>query len=274
MENKVVAVLLILGIVTSFSIGLVSSPFLGRDLSLPSAPSSERQIRMFELPEAVQLRQNVTIDDFYHRSTLNPENAIPYYTTATTGNSSASIFIGPGRTSLSLKTGAVAGDSVDVRMSELLVERNKTGLNEFRTKVNTAVLFSPTMGNDVKGFVGLLLASNTALTSLPGKAGHMGISWDTSVSPNFFFTWSNGITQETSDTHIPIEATFDYQINIFWYDENKATLKLLARTGTSVANQEVTDLRNMDTGMLHYYLQTNADVVREMRVIHVRFSAT
>lgn len=231
--------------------------------------TSFNRLRRFVLPQPAQLMKNVRIDDLFHRASLNPPNAIPFYTVATEGRGSTAVpFIGPGRTSLSLLTSGNSNSSVDVRLSELCFERCKKANDEFRRFITLMVLFCPQHIKSNEGFVGLMMGANSAISDIPTKAPHMGISWDLSESENFFFTSSNGEVQDKKDTGIKLYPSQDFMIRVTWVDFDHAYLYFQGDEGKTIVQKEVNSLGHIDTAVLHFFLKNEAPSIREMRVVH------
>lgn len=225
--------------------------------------------RRFVLPQPAQLTKHVRIDDLFHRATLNPPNAIPFYTVSTTGRGGSAVpFIGPGRTSLSMVTGDAPNEAVDVRLSELCFERCKKALDEYRRFITVRVLFCPEHSKSMKGFVGLMMGANSSISEIPGRAPHMGVCWDLSAGDTFILTSSDGRVQDKKDTGIKLNASQDYMIRIDWTDFDEANLHLQGDEGKTIVQKAVTSLGHIDTAVLHFFIKNEGIQPREMRVIH------
>ena len=225
--------------------------------------------RRFVLPQPAQLTKGVRIDDLFHRASLNPPYAIPFYTVATQGRGgTATPMLGPGRTSLSILTSGFPDNSVDVRLSELCFERCKKANDEFRRFITVRVLFCPENSKSMEGFVGLMMGANAQISEIPTVAAHMGISWDLSSGENYAFTSSDGKVQDKKDTGIKLHASQDYMIRIDWTDFDHAKLTFQGDEGNTIVQKEINSLGHIDTAVLHFFIKNETASPREMRVVH------
>jgi len=219
-------------------------------------------------PEIKGLSVGNSFHDEFNRATLNPAGGYSVYTTTATGEGKAEIYLGTHRSSLLLTTGETIGDNVDVRLEEYWLERQKgpdTQQERNRDRIKLDVLFNVVNTLGSKGFIGIILNENTALTELPTITPHMGVYYDISAGPNFVLSSSDGNTQSVTDTNIPV--TFgDRSLSIDWTGFNEGTITFKPGAPDE-ASQTVTALNSYDVGLVHFFVQSETDT-KSLRIIH------
>jgi hypothetical protein len=237
---------------------------------------SQPTIKEFVIPQEVGLKSNYQVWDFFARDSINPENAIPYYTIETVGNGFAKTEIGEVRNYLRIETGYKKGDSTDVRLSELYFEKFKRALGEKRNKIEIGVIFAPVTFKKTEGFIGLILGTDTHLTSIPNNTiPHIGLYWDRSKSDNFILSNSDGITKNETETEVPV-VNEDQSISIVWWGgeviyENIYQLQTQSEVIIKISddkNRHITQMKAPDTGVLHFFVATEEDKPKHIRVLY------
>ena len=170
---------------------------------------------------------------------------------------------------------SAGGDDVSMRTASLRFERNYTSLvtgmaSLLGTQTSSLQIDTPfqtTSAANIEGFVGLH-GGVAALTALPTTARHMGVYWDVSAGANYMLTASNGTTQVTVDTTVPVD-TAAHILRIFWTGENSATLQLYSAAGVTQGTGQTVAAFNLTTGAsheMHWFVQTETTAAKTMYV--------
>ena len=211
----------------------------------------------------------------WSREAITPTGWETIYTNAETGAAGTSSINGSiNRVSL-VTDGTGAGDDQSMRTSGLRIDRNfpvqltgMTMLGMQTTSVQLDLPFSITAATDTELFIGLH-SGTAALTALPTTARHLGIYCDISAGANFMLTSSNGTTQVTTDTLIPVD-TAAHILRIIWTGEDAATLQLYTAAGATEGTGQTVAAFNLTSGNsheIHWFIQTEAAAAKTM-VVH------
>lgn len=214
---------------------------------------------------APRARGYILKDDFA-RQALTPTGWPTIYTEAETG-AGGSTTISTALNRILLTTDANAGDDQNLRTSGLRIDRDYcslvTGMQniiEIKTDaVQVNMPFSVDVAADGEAFLGLH-ANTSALTALPTTARHLGVYWDISAGANYMLTSSNGTTQVTVDTTVPVDTSI-HILQINWTAENAATIKLMTAAGADEGTGATVTAFNLTSGNsheLHWFVQAEA----------------
>ena len=146
--------------------------------------------------------------------------------------------------------------------TSLFIDGRQSLVFDFVFSINTG------QASDTEGFVGVMMSDNSALSALPTTAAHMGVFWDRSADTDYFLTSGNGSAQVTTDTGSTVQ-TSQRRLRITWTDLDTAVLELFSGTDllTSVGTQNITDLGANELCQIHFFVQTEANVVKGLRVV-------
>jgi hypothetical protein len=98
------------------------------------------------------------------------------------------------------------------------------------------------------------------LSALPTTARHMGIYWDISAGANFMLSASDGTTQTTVDTTVPVD-TARHILRIIWTGELTGSLQLLTAAGANEGTGQTVAAFNGTSGAsheIHWFVQAEA----------------
>lgn len=224
-------------------------------------------------PDTPNLSQYGTYGDNFYRNAIDYTGAVTLYSTTVVGTGSFAIQASSrGR----LLTSATTND--DVSTFTLL---NFSRIPD--TFVNTSlfimdIIFSinSTANNNV--FIGLL-DSQSAITSNPTTAKHMGVLFNDAASANLFLTSADGSTQTTTDSAVAMATNTFYRLNISWTGNNSAVLSLYSGTGrlstnTLVKTQTVSSLGSADALPLHFFVKTTTTAAKSAVIYNWQVTLT
>jgi len=176
--------------------------------------------------------------DDMNRESTTPTGCWTMYTNAENGAG--------GATALSLTfcgrimtTDVTAGNDQHDRVSGIRLERayqsTITGMRfpaeDVTGTIRTYQPFSVDSAADGEAFIGIH-SGVAQINALPTTARHLGVYWDISAGANYMLTSSNGTTQVTVDTTIPVDTAI-HILRIDWTGEDAATLQLLTAAGAT-----------------------------------------
>lgn len=219
-------------------------------------------------PELTQMVQNSQVVDFFDRDTLNPTNAVAYYTSNITGTASVVMTSG----TVAIATGTTVASDVDVRIDGMLLSRASNFIDG-KGILNIDIIFAPSSAVGNEFFLGILLQSTqTALTALPTTARHIGIRFDDSADTNYVLTSGNNSAQSTTTTGTaPVDGTrVRLNINLTGADAATATLFTGSNLDTEDTVHTVTSYHsgfaiNGPSG-IHFFLNNEGGVNEQINV--------
>lgn len=198
----------------------------------------QKNFRSFPLLPSVS--SGNTWQDNFNRTTLNPTNSYPIYTSAVSTTGTVALSLGL----CVLTTAASANEYAKITSSELFFE--PFGYSpDTRNTINFDFIFQTTA--DITGlefFVGLIIPTDTA-NVIPTTARHLGIYLDQSAGNNLILSSGDASTQATTDTGTAIAASTIYRIRISYTGSNSAVIQFFTGVstdgiGTLIATHTVT----------------------------------
>lgn len=217
--------------------------------------------------------RNRVFFETFARESLQPSGWPLYFTFAETGAGGAPA-VDTALNRLTLTTDVNAGDDQSARLSSFRIERAYTSLitgmpdyGTLTTQVELHLPFAVTGAADGEAFIGIHSGS-AALTALPTTARHLGIYWDISAGANYMLTSSDGTTQTTVDTTIPVDTSI-HILRILWTGENVATLTLLTAAGAAQGTAKNVTAFNGTSGVfheVHFFIQAEAGGAKVLQV--------
>lgn len=236
---------------------------------------NQLQSSKFAYPKVGESIAGAEFIDQFQRLSLTPTGFPTIYTTTAVGTGTAAI---SAANRLTLTTGAVIGDDVDLR-HDLSLNRitNWNGLDS-KGIIEIDIVFStPATVTSYECFLGILAVGTATLAALPTTAAHLGLYIDASVSTNWILTSSNGTTQVTTDTGVAIAASTSYRLNILWNGTDSAVVTLYTGTvpniNTLLGTHTVTALITT-VFYAHFFMQTEAVAARVIDISEWKYKAS
>lgn len=225
------------------------------------------------LPQIGQIKKFTVIVDEFSRNTVNPTNAVDFYTTSSNdGNGTSAI---DGRLMTLTTDGSAIGDDVNVRIREITLHRaSQSAFIDSRNTIKIEIIFN-TNSTGSEGFIGVI-NSPGALTALPTTVRHMGIEWDDSASANYLITSADGTTQVTTDTGIAAPVAAVRRILITWTGIDTAIIEFFSSSenGTPTATQTVTSLSMLNrVFVMHFFVQTESTATKTLVINEWKLNA-
>ena len=166
---------------------------------------------------------------------------------------------------LDLETDSNIGDLATVFSSGFTVRLTPQSTQaDPRTSMKISMVFQSLQDlTDQEGFIGIL-NQTTALTAIPTIVKGLGLFWDLSVSPNYFFTFADGTTQDTTDTTVAVGGT-PKRIDITWRKNIDQTIEFFENDDDTVPSATINSTRNVGVfGLLHAIVEAEDGAVKEL----------
>ena len=235
--------------------------------------SSLAPVKEFWYPSYLPVNlKDYTVGDNFHRTTLNPTNAVALYTVVSASTGSA--VIGTARDRLTLTTAAVLNDYEDVRITGVTFNRAWAGAFgapvQQITRLEQNIIFTLGQVTDTELYIGLYRSGSTSLTALPATTEHIGVKLDISASANLFLTSANGAAEVTTDLGVAASTSVYYRLNIIHSGLNTASISVYnAVTGAQIGTtQAVTALGGIEDWTLDFFIKDEAAIATKITSIY------